>query len=161
MRFNNRWTMGSSYDFQAHQQRSQRRCCFSQNGLLWFEVLPDMLPALAGLSPVLPGAPRLVVAAPSSSEARQECPPRVWYSPEIDASKFILHILSDTPGGFQWIKYILLMICNTTHHLGDGKHVNLRQRVQCSARAIRAIRSTWVFLTDTRVVADVTCYNTC
>jgi len=47
------------------------------------------------------GAPRLVVGAPSHSEGRQECPPRVSYSPEIDASKFTLHILSDTPGGFQ------------------------------------------------------------
>jgi len=46
------------------------------------------------------GAPRLVAGAPSYSEGWQECPPRVWYSPEIDASKFTLHILSDTPGGF-------------------------------------------------------------
>jgi len=73
-------------------------------------------PALPGLSPALPGAPRFVVGAPrlvagapSYSEGRQECPPSVWYSPEIDASKFTLHILSDTPGGFQWLKYILLM----------------------------------------------------
>ena len=106
----------SSYDFQAHQQRSQRRSCFSQTALLWFEVLPDMSLVLPGLSPALPGAPRLVVGAPrlvagapSYSEGPQECPPRVWYSPEIDASKFTLHILSDTPGGFQWLKYILLM----------------------------------------------------
>jgi len=33
----------------------------------------------------------------------------VSYSPEIDASKFTLHILSDTPGGFQSLKYIVLM----------------------------------------------------
>jgi len=114
--FNNRWTISSSYDFQAHQQRSQRRCHFSQTALLWFEVLRDMLPALPGLSLALPGAPRLVIGsprlvtgAPSYSEGRQEYPPRVWYSPEIDASKFTLHILSDTPGGFQWLKYILLL----------------------------------------------------
>ena len=107
----------SSYDFQAHQQRSQRRCCFSQTALLWFEVLPDMSPALPDSSPALPGglklvvgAPRLVAGAPSYSAGRQDCPPRVWYSPEIDASKFTLHILSDTPGGFQWLKYIVLMI---------------------------------------------------
>ena len=67
---------------------------------MWFEVPPDLSPALPGLSPALPGAPRLVVGAPSYSEGQQECPPRVWYSPEIDASKFTLHILSDTPGGF-------------------------------------------------------------
>ena len=107
----------SSYDFQAHLQRSQRRCCLSQTALLWFEVLPDMSLALQCLSSALPGAPRLVVGAPrlvagapSYSEGRQECPPRVWYSPEIDASKFTLHILSNTPGGFQWLKYILLML---------------------------------------------------
>ena len=94
--------MSSSYDFQAHQQRSQRRCCLPQTALLRFEVLPDLLPALTG-------APRIVVGAPSYPKGRQESPPRVWYSPEIDASKFTLHILSDTPGGFQWLKYILLM----------------------------------------------------
>jgi hypothetical protein len=116
MSFKNRWTISSSYDFQAHLQRSQRRCCFPQTALLWFEVHPDLSPALPRLSPALPGAPRLVVSArrivagaPSYSEGLQECPPTVWYSPEIDASKFTLHILSDTPGGFQYLKYILLM----------------------------------------------------
>jgi len=71
MSFNNRWMICSSYDFEAHQQRSQRRWCFSQTALLWFEVLPDLSPALRGLSlahPDLtlahPGAPRLVVSAP-------------------------------------------------------------------------------------------------
>jgi len=102
MSFKNRWTISSSYDFQAHQQHSRRRCCVSQTALLWFEVLPDM-------SPALPGAPRLVVGAPSYSKGWQECPPKVWYSPEIDASKFTLHILSDTPGGFKRLKFNLLM----------------------------------------------------
>ena len=51
-----------------------------------------------------------VVRDPSYSEGRPEYPPRVWYSPEIDASKFALHILSDTPGVFQGLKYILLML---------------------------------------------------
>jgi hypothetical protein len=101
MSVKNRGTIRRSYDFQAYQKRSQRRC-FSQTALLSFEVLPD-------LSPALPGAPRLVVSAPSYSEGRQECPPMVWYSPEIDAYKFTLHILSDTAGGFQSLKYILLM----------------------------------------------------
>jgi len=117
MCFKNRWNISSSYDFQAHQQPSPRRWCFSQTAQLWFEVLPDMLPALQGLSLALPGAPRLVVGAPrivagapSYSEGWQECLPRVWYSPEIDTSKFALHILSDTPLGFQWLKYILLMV---------------------------------------------------
>jgi hypothetical protein len=137
MSLNNCWTRSSSNDFQAHQQSYLRRCCFSQTAILWFEVLPDMLPADPGLSPVhpglspvypglslvrpvlwpaLPGAPSLVVRAsrvvvrtPIYFEGRQECPPIVWYSPELDASKFTLHIFSDTPGGFQWLKYILLM----------------------------------------------------
>jgi len=147
MSFKNRWTISSSYDFQANQQRSQRRSCFSQTALLWFEVLTGLSSALPDLSPVLPGALRLVVGAPrlvagaprcsqvhpkfspalrgvpkpititpvavirdpSYSEGRPECPPRVWHSPEIDASQFTLHILSDTPGVFQWLKYILLM----------------------------------------------------
>jgi len=55
------------------------------------------------------GTPVAVIRDPSYCEGRPECPPRVWYSPEIDASKFTLHILSDTPGVFQWLKYILLM----------------------------------------------------
>jgi len=53
-----------------------------------------------------------VIRDPSYSEGQQECPPRVWDSSEIDTSKFALHILSDTPGGFQWLKYILLMCFN-------------------------------------------------
>ena len=131
MSFNNRWMISSSYDCQAHQWRSQRRWCFSQTALLWFKVLPDKLPALRSLLPVLPGAPRFVVSAArlvvgasglvvgplklvpgahSDSVRRQECPPRVCYCPEIDASNFTLHILSDTPGGSQWLKYILLML---------------------------------------------------
>jgi len=129
MSFKNCWTIRSSSDFQAHQQRCQTRC-FSQTALEWFEALPDLAPVLPGWSPVIPGlspalsclslvlrssspallgAPRFVVSTPSYCEGRQECPPRVSYSPAIDASKFTLHILSDHPGGFQWIKYILLM----------------------------------------------------
>jgi hypothetical protein len=72
-------------------------------------VHPDKSPALPGARRLVAGAPSLVTGAPSYSEGRQECPPRVLYSPEIDASKFTLHILSDTPGGFQCLKYILLM----------------------------------------------------
>jgi len=130
MSINNCWTISSSYDFQVRQQSSQRQCCFSQTALLWFEVLPAMLSALPGFSPVLPGAPKVlsgarrcsqpyqthsdgtpvpVIRDPSYSEGRPVCPPRVWYSPDIVASKFTLHILSDTPGGFQSLKEILLM----------------------------------------------------
>ena len=136
MSFQNCWRICSSYDFQAHQQHSQTRR-FSQTAVLWFKVLPDLLLALPDLSSALPGlalalpsvspalagAPRcshtyhnhshvtLVtdIRDPSHSDGRPECPPRVWYSPDIDPSKFSLHILSDTPGVFQWLKYILLM----------------------------------------------------
>jgi len=128
----------SSYDFQAHQQHSQRRCCFSQTARLWFEVLPDMSPAFPGLSPALPGAPRLVAGAPSYSEGRQECPPRVWCSPEIDASKFTLHILSGTPGGFQWLTYILLMYqlpCVITTHVPQS--IQVWTKHPCFARPTR------------------------
>jgi len=50
-----------------------------------------------------------IAGAPSYSEGRQECPPRVWYPPENDPSTFTLHILWDTPGGFLWLKSTLLM----------------------------------------------------
>jgi len=114
--------ISSSYECQAHLQHSQR-CRFFQTALQCFKVLP-------GLSLALPGAPRLVVGAPgcsqsyhnqshgtpvpvirdpSHSEGWPEFPPPVWHSPDIDASKFTLHIFSDTPGGSQWLKYILLM----------------------------------------------------
>jgi len=93
-------------------------------------VLPGLSTALPGLLPGLPGAPKHLSGAPTCShtycshshgtpvpvlrdprysEGRQECPARVWYSPEIDASKFTLHILSDTPGVFQRLEYIVLM----------------------------------------------------
>jgi hypothetical protein len=53
-----------------------------------------------------------VVRDPSYCEGLPEYPPRVWYSPEVDASKFTLHIFSDTPGVFQRLQYILLMCVN-------------------------------------------------
>jgi len=86
--------------------------------------------ACSRCSQVLPGAPKVLSGTPrysqtyhnhshgtpvpvirdsSYSEGRPECPPRVWYSSNIDASKFTLHIYSDTAWGFQWLKYILLM----------------------------------------------------
>jgi len=57
MSFKNRWMISSGYDFQAHQQCSQRWSRFSQTAIHWFKVLP-------GFSPALPDAPRLVVGAP-------------------------------------------------------------------------------------------------
>jgi len=95
MSFRNCWTISSSYHFQAHQHRSQRRCCFSQTALQWFEVLPglssthpglssalrdlslalpdlssvlkDLSSALPGLLLALPGASRPVIGAPRCS----------------------------------------------------------------------------------------------
>jgi hypothetical protein len=64
MSFKNRCTISSSYEFQAHQQRSQRRCCFSQNALLWFEVLPDTHRFVAG-------APRCSTMQRDPSPGRQ------------------------------------------------------------------------------------------
>jgi len=61
MSFKKRCTISSSYEFQAHQQPSQRRFCFSQNALLWFEVLPD--------------APRFVTGAPRCSAMQRDRSP--------------------------------------------------------------------------------------
>jgi len=63
----------------------------------------------------IPVTPVPVIRDPSYSEGLAEYPPRVSYSTEIDASKFTLHILSDTPGVFQRLKYIVLMVleCNS------------------------------------------------
>jgi len=47
------------------------------------------------------GSPVPVIRNPNYSKGWQEYPPRVWYPPSTDASKFALHILSDTPGGSQ------------------------------------------------------------
>jgi hypothetical protein len=49
----------------------------------------------------------------------------------------------------------MMYICNTPNRMGDGKGVCLCQRVQDSDRAVRANRNTLVFLTQTKVVADV------
>jgi len=111
------------------------------------QVHPGLSSALPGLLPALPDAPmctksphrrsdvfpNLSQSLPwyfctshqrsSYSEGRQECPPRVRDSPEIDASKFALHTLSDTPGGFKWLKYILLM---DTLRLMYGKTTQLQ-----------------------------------
>ena len=46
------------------------------------------------------------------------------------------------------------LLCNTTRRLADRQCIILRQRVRGSVRAIRAVRNTRVFQTETRVVAD-------
>jgi len=85
---------GAPRYFQAYRRRSQ--------------VLPGAPIVLSGIPRCSQtyynpshGTPVAVITDPSYSEGRPECPPRVWYSPAIDASKFTLHIFSDTPGVFQ------------------------------------------------------------
>jgi len=46
------------------------------------------------------------------------------------------------------------LLCNATRRLGDRKRVILRRRIRGSVKAVRAIRNTRVFQTETRVVAD-------
>ena len=52
-------------------------------------------------------------------------------------------------------KIHLAEVCNATRRLGDGKRVILRHRVRGSVRAVKAVRNTLVFLTETIVVAYV------
>jgi len=124
--------------------RCSQACCRRSQMLPGLSLaLPGLTSALADLSLVLQDAPKVssgapscsptdhshslgtpvpVIRDPSHSKGRPECPPRVWYSPEIDASKFSLHILSNTPGGFQWLNYILMILwlfgrLSWEHHL--------------------------------------------
>jgi len=81
-----------------------------------YQVLPGVLKVLSSplscsktyqnysQSTLAPG-----ISKPSYSDGWPDCPPRVSFSSQIGTSKFTLHILSDTPGGSQWLKYILLM----------------------------------------------------
>jgi len=126
MGFNNRWTISSSY----HSRRTSSvpkedgvfrtlLCCdlrCSQNCRQRSHVFPgepSFLPGPPRCSQIYHnhshGTPVPVIRDLSNSKGWPECPPMVWYSPEIDASKFTLHILSDTPGGSQCLKYIVLM----------------------------------------------------
>jgi len=94
-------------------------------------------------SQVFPGAPKVLSGAPRCSQTyhnhshgtpvpvirdlrdskgRPECPRMVWYSLEIDTSKFTLHILSDTPGDFQRLKYILLMLGHAERRVLHSAH---------------------------------------
>jgi hypothetical protein len=51
------------------------------------------------------------------------------------------------------------LLDNATRRLGDGKCVILRQRVRGSVRAVKAVRNTLVFQTETSVVADIVVQN--
>ena len=103
---------------QACCWRSQACCWHSQACCQCSQVLPGAPRVLSGALRCTQtnhnnshGTPRAVIRDPNHSKGQPECPPSVWYSPDIYPSWFTLHILSDTPGGFQWLKYILLMLC--------------------------------------------------
>jgi hypothetical protein len=46
------------------------------------------------------------------------------------------------------------LLCTATRRQVDRKRVTLRQRVRASVRAVRAVRNSRVFQTETTVVAD-------
>jgi len=138
MSFNNCWMISSCYDFQAHQQRFQRRWYFSR--LLYcdlrcshpchrrFRVLPALSSTLRGaprlssadarrvvITPrcsqvhrkfllALQGVPKLITITPivllyqsSGIPGTPKAGCNALYYPEIDASRFTHHSLSDTP----------------------------------------------------------------
>jgi hypothetical protein len=91
------------------RQRPETCCRRSQ-------VLPDVRKVLSGAIRCSQtylkhsyGTPVPVIRDLSYSAGWPECPPTAWYTPDIDTSKFTLHILSDTSAGSQRLKYILLM----------------------------------------------------
>jgi len=95
MSFNNRWTICSSYDFQAHQQWSQRGFCFSQAALQWFEVLPDLSPAQPDLTLAPPGAPRHVIGTPRCSQEHPKFSTALWSVPKhITITQMVLLLQS-------------------------------------------------------------------
>jgi len=67
--------LSSSYDFQAPQQRSQRRCRFSQIALQCFEVIPCRLLALQGATRLVVVGPRVVMGAPRCSQVHLKFSP--------------------------------------------------------------------------------------
>jgi len=69
----------------------------------------------------LHGTPVPVIRDSGHFEIMKECRPQVWYSPENNAFNFTLHSLAETPGGFQWQKFILL-ICSILH-LNHGRGI--------------------------------------
>ena len=81
-------------------------------------------------------APVPVIRGPSYSDGLPECPPRVWFSPDIDTSKFTLRLLSHTPGGSQRLNYILLMQSSRMWALCQifpdwfGRHRSQRDRLK-------------------------------
>jgi hypothetical protein len=81
----------------------------------------------------------------TSSVPKEDCVfPRMLYC-DSRCSQTLPGLLLALPGALQ---------CNATRRLGDGKLVILRQRVRGSVKAVRGVRYTRVFQTETAVVAD-------
>jgi hypothetical protein len=91
---------------QRHSQVDPKFCSVLRRAPKLITITPILL---LYQSSGIPLTPVPVIKDPSYSEGLLEYTSRVWYSPEIDAAKFTLRILSDTPGVFQRLKYILLM----------------------------------------------------
>lgn len=97
------------YHLKCFEQLSIRRQAFSRYNL-WF---PHLLGNRYRWSQThyhpYNGTSVLVIRDPSFSKRRLNCPPRVWCSPEMDNSKFILHPLSVTPWGSNWLRNNVMM----------------------------------------------------
>ena len=85
------------YDFQGHLQCSERRWCFSQTGLQWFDLLPGLLSACSSMSPVIPGAARLLVSAPRLVAGTPRCSPGCHWTSYVHPD--FSHMLPDAPEG--------------------------------------------------------------
>jgi hypothetical protein len=120
--------------FETWHQWLRTKCWCSKAYSRQTQALWGLSLELSGLTPALPVTPRwtqrsfwwmkcsqtyhhrshgmseLDIRDPSYFESLSECLARVWYCHEIPASKFTLHILSDTPGGSQTLTDILLRI---------------------------------------------------
>jgi len=111
-----RWSQTCHRGSQAFHWRSQachqgsQSCCRStqvfSNPPIVFSITPRCSETYHNYTHP---TPVLFIRDPQYLEGQPEFPGRVWYSPELDPSMFRLHILSDTLGGSQWLKYILLI----------------------------------------------------
>jgi hypothetical protein len=153
----------------CHQHRqmchghSQTYCWHSQTCRLRSQTCHQCSQVFPGAPKVLSGTLRFTqsyhnyshgTATPvfkdrSYSKGWQESPPPVEYSAEIDASTFTLHILSDTPGGFQRLKYILLMcmmwFCNSIYMIQTSCPSSITTGMVWSCPGMKVImRTEWV-----------------
>jgi len=97
---------------------------------------------------VIPVTPVPVIRDPSHSEHLPEYHPMVWYPPDIDASKYRLHILSDTPGGFYRLEYILMIKDKSTTSFCYNRLYAISNRYHCS-RQIHPLYTEFRHLADT------------